>query len=66
MKLVKEYINEKFVEESDPIKDLGIGLGRKFFEKEFKIEGSTSSEAGSIRFFNQKDIVGNRLPYTYS
>jgi len=26
MKLVKEYINEKFTEDSDPIKDMGIGL----------------------------------------
>jgi hypothetical protein len=26
MKLIKQYINEKFEEESDPIKDMGIGL----------------------------------------
>ncbi len=26
MKLVREHINEKFKEESDPIQDLGIGL----------------------------------------
>jgi hypothetical protein len=26
MKLVKEHINEKFVEDSDPIKDMSIGL----------------------------------------
>jgi len=26
MKLVKEHINEKFTSESDPIKDLGIGI----------------------------------------
>jgi len=25
MKLVREYINEKFKEESDPIRDMGIG-----------------------------------------
>ena len=25
MKIVKEHINEKFTEDSDPIKDLGIG-----------------------------------------
>jgi hypothetical protein len=25
MKLVKEHINEKFVEESDPVHDLGVG-----------------------------------------
>jgi hypothetical protein len=28
MKLVKEHINEKFVEDSDPIKDMGIGIDR--------------------------------------
>jgi hypothetical protein len=28
MKLVREYINEKFVEDSDPVKDMGIGLAR--------------------------------------
>lgn len=26
MKLIKEYINEKFVQESDPIRDMGIGI----------------------------------------
>lgn len=26
MKLVKEHINERFVEDSDPIKDMGIGM----------------------------------------
>ena len=26
MKLLREHINEKFTDESDPIKDLGIGL----------------------------------------
>jgi hypothetical protein len=33
MKLVREYINEKFAEESDPIKDMGIGLySKRVFE----------------------------------
>jgi len=26
MKIIKEHINEKFIEESDPIQDLGIGI----------------------------------------
>jgi len=26
MKLVREYINEKFAEDSDPIHDMGIGI----------------------------------------
>jgi hypothetical protein len=32
MKIVREYINEKFVEDSDPIQDLGIGL---FVKRDF-------------------------------
>jgi hypothetical protein len=34
MKIVREHISEKFTEDSDPIKDLGIGV-EKFFEMEF-------------------------------
>ena len=26
MKLVREYINEKFSDKSDPVKDMGIGI----------------------------------------
>ena len=33
MKLVREHINEKFVEESDPIKDMGIGSLKVFQDK---------------------------------
>jgi hypothetical protein len=33
MKLVKEHINEKFEEQSDPIKDLGIGIEHEIKEK---------------------------------
>ena len=33
MKLFKSYINEKFVQNSDPIKDMGIGI---FVEHNFK------------------------------
>jgi hypothetical protein len=33
MRLVKEYINEKFTEETDPIEDLGIGLIDKLNKK---------------------------------
>jgi len=29
MKIVREHINEKFVEDSDPIKDMNIGMYRK-------------------------------------
>jgi len=30
MKIVKEYLNEKFTDESDPIKDMGIGYKENF------------------------------------
>jgi len=32
MKIVKEYINEKFTDESDPIHDMGIGLQHKIIK----------------------------------
>jgi hypothetical protein len=34
VKLVREYINEKFFEDSDPIDDLGIGLAKEYKELE--------------------------------
>lgn len=34
MKVVREHINEKFSEESDPIRDLGIGLAQ--YEKKYQ------------------------------
>ena len=44
MKIVREHINEKFIEDSDPIHDLGIGVlyeitlyvTERFYNKEFK------------------------------
>jgi hypothetical protein len=53
MKLIREHINEKFQEDSDPVEDLGIGM-RNFLEKEYEIEGRTTSEEGSIKFFGSK------------
>jgi hypothetical protein len=32
MKLIREHINEKFTEESDPVKDLNIGLSHQIRE----------------------------------
>ena len=32
MKIIKEHINEKFTEESDPIEDMGIGVNSKLKE----------------------------------
>ncbi len=39
MKLVKEYINEKFAQDTDPIKDMGIGL-IDVLKKEYAKENS--------------------------
>jgi hypothetical protein len=37
MKVVREHINEKFVEKSDPIEDMGIGIfGKKDFTTTMK------------------------------
>lgn len=49
MKLVKEYINEKFTDDSDPIKDMGIG-------------GFITSKTKIINMYN-KDISGYYLTY---
>jgi hypothetical protein len=40
MKLVREHINERFEEESDPIQDMGIGIKykiREYFDKNFSM-----------------------------
>lgn len=50
MKLVREHINEKFTEKSDPIQDMEIGnqamsdLGEKFFKKIEKKYGGNPSQ----------------------
>jgi hypothetical protein len=42
MKLVKEHIYEKFIEDSDPIKDLGIGIEEKLKPHSLdKLKGTT-------------------------
>ena len=44
MKIVKEYINEKFEENSDPIKDMDIGFStaKEYVNKRFKKAGINS------------------------
>jgi hypothetical protein len=58
MKLVREYINEKFTEDSDPIKDLEIGLieqVRKFIK----------NNIGHLEYLNNKEYktVKNKFSY---
>ena len=50
MKLVREHINEKFTDESDPIHDLGIGD----FDTFFKIERMSEAYPELI-WFTPKD-----------
>ena len=55
MKLVREYINEKFTEEGDPIKDMGIGT--KIIYYDFDKQGSdTYSLIFSSKFFSDEII----------
>jgi len=57
MKLVKEHINEKFLKDSDPIVDMGIGFPAikdifwKEIQKEFPILTPQSSEEISLVTF---------------
>jgi hypothetical protein len=50
MKLVREYINEKFVKDSDPIKDLGIGQ-RHLIEKWIENINNISTMQINIRIY---------------
>jgi hypothetical protein len=47
MKIVREHINEKFTEDSDPIEDLGIGIKSKL-EKYLKTIGLSEAEDKTI------------------
>ena len=73
MKLVREHINEKFVKDSDPVRDLGIGginTGRiktrlkKEYEKKFKktfkdlLEGKTITGRFNEILIKQSDQSG--------
>jgi len=44
MKILKEHINEKFTSDSDPIKDIGIGLNQyKFRAKPYQVENTLNA-----------------------
>ena len=52
MKLVREYLYEKFIEDSDPIQDMGIGLLSKYeseLEKRFRWESTEMKDRTRIR-----------------
>lgn len=60
MKLVREHINEKFIENSDPIEDLGIGLrGRLKIEYDI-IENKPMSELGEYFFGDKLLLVASK------
>lgn len=68
MKIVREYINEKFKETSDPIEDLGVGgyivdiqkLFHDFFDKFGNIDFSWNSAGDTVEVFipykNKKEL----------
>jgi len=61
MHLVREYINEKFTDESDPIKDLGIGIyhERNFESDEDIIEWLCIVSMSLFKLNNIKDLLTN-------
>jgi hypothetical protein len=52
MKIIKEHINEKFEEESDPVTDMGIGLSHLLKEKIESLQ--TEKGVGSINIKDDK------------
>jgi hypothetical protein len=56
MKLIREHINEKFVEDSDPIEDIGIGI-KNFWRKELEKEGKISSIQSSINYYGTSNYA---------
>ena len=70
MKLVREHINEKFTDDSDPIKDMGIGIRHKIEEwlKEYdkkvinyRINADLTIDADLLDFFGSG--IGNLPKY---
>jgi hypothetical protein len=50
MKLIREYINEKFTDDSDPIHDMGIGLPT-LLKRDLKITGNMNSSQASTYYW---------------
>ena len=57
MKLVREYINEKFTDDSDPVKDLGIGIKVGDIVK-LRDDIKNENEYGSLDFFSFMKFSG--------
>jgi len=57
MKLVREHINEKFTQESDPVKDMGIGLDSIIFNYLKKLIPEELSHVNSIKNINKYNFV---------
>ena len=56
MKIVREHINEKFTEDSDPIQDLGIGL-KLLIEKWFLEINKTNGSNYIINYIINDDFT---------
>ena len=58
MKLVKEYINEKFTDESDPVKDMHIGKIRliEMWLDKMEVTGYSINDDFSIDVMNNVDL----------
>jgi hypothetical protein len=63
-KLVRESLNEKFHEDSDPVSDMGIGYGKKPLTKTWKViefiksKGEEGASLTEIQFFIWTEIKG--------
>jgi hypothetical protein len=63
VKLVREHINEKFVEDSDPVKDMGIGM-YKWWLKQANIMGQKNEEQILKMYFPElPKSAPNYYPY---
>jgi hypothetical protein len=70
MKLIREYINEAFSEDSDPIKDLNIGIARRLpemIQNIFTIDKENKNVEQQTTFGNLREIKYNngRLSFEF-
>ena len=60
MKLVREHINEKFTDESDPIHDMGIGRFEVGDTVKLKTELIVDNRYNDFRFMDEMKFSGKR------